>query len=307
MYSRRIAKRIQKTPSAQFAAEMPILVIQEMKPEFVQSLDPGKTNFMYQGGLHPLHSDSISRVHLVHPCRRQLYAVKNLNGHPHYSISPDNLSLFREHCSLILDEKSSLVEYSANYSYDDNEFLKVWNEGTPAFYEFSELFDALKLRDALLAILFASAKQGTVDGTRNNCQISHGYSGINQKKCCKDGIHEAMPQMNTGTKDLAPYLVAMSDIARFLKLDFVRILNRKSEKKHLDLFARSIDLKNLFPGCTIGFYRDLHQLLTMHTDNSNCTREGHNVQMVASETFLGVNDTKQRIFFAAYGQSCCQQ
>jgi hypothetical protein len=308
MYSRRIAKRLPISPSAQFAAEMPILVIQEMKPEFVQSPDCGKTNFKYQGGLHPLHSDSISRVHLVHPCRRQLYAIKNLNGHPHYSISPDDLSLFREHCSLILDGGvSSLVEYSPNESYDDNDFLKVWNEGTPEFSEFSELFDALKLRESLLGILFSSAKNGKVDVSRNNCQISHGFSGLNQKKCSKDGVHEAMPQMNKGTMEVAPYLVAMSDLARFLKLDFVRILNRKSEQLHLDMFARTIDLENLFPGCTIGFYRDLHQLLTIHTDNYNCAREGHNVQMVASETFAGIDDTKQRVFFAAYGRSCCQQ
>ena len=193
MFSRRIAKRFRKSPSAQFAAEMPILVIQEMKPKFIQSMDPGKTNFIHQGGLHPLHSDSITRVHLVHPCRRQLYAVKNLNGHPHYSISPDNLCLFREHCSIIFDDISTLVEYPANNSYNDDEFLKVWNEGTPEFSEFSELFDTLKLRDDLLAILSASAKQGTLDGNRNNCQISHGYSAINLKKCCKDGIHEAMP------------------------------------------------------------------------------------------------------------------
>jgi hypothetical protein len=131
MHSARIAKRKQLSSSASFAAEMPVLVIQEMKSDFVKSLDPGKRNFKYQGGLHPLHSDSIHRVHLVHPCRRQLYAVKDLYGHPHYSISPKNLSLFRNHCTSILDKPSSLVEYSGSSSNIGDDFLKVWNEGTP--------------------------------------------------------------------------------------------------------------------------------------------------------------------------------
>jgi hypothetical protein len=310
MYSRRTPKRTKHATTskfASFATEMPVLVVQEMKLEFVQSSYPGKTNFKYQGGLHPLHSDSIERVHLVHPCRRQLYAMKDLHGHPHYSISPYDLPLFRKHCSLILDSDSALVEYSASLSHDADPFLKVWNEGTPEFQEFAGLFNCLELRSSLLNILFSTAKPGTVNDSRNNLQASFGVSSLNTRRNVSGGIHEAKPQMNTGTEKIASYLVAMSDIARALKLDFVDILSSKSEKSHLDMFARTIDLENLFPGCTIGFYRDLHQLLTIHTDNLNCTREGHNVQLVASKTFVGAEGTKQRVFFAAYGRSCCQQ
>jgi hypothetical protein len=177
MYSRRTPKRTKHATTskfASFAAEMPVLVVQEMKTEFVQSTSPGKTNFKYQGGLHPLHSDSIERVHLVHPCRRQLYAVKDLHGHPHYSISPDDLPLFRKHCSLILDSDSALVEYSATLSHDADPFLKVWNEGTPEFQEFAGLFNCLELRSSLLNILLSTEKPGTVNDSRNNLQASFG-------------------------------------------------------------------------------------------------------------------------------------
>ena len=231
MHSVRIAKRKQLSPPARFAAEMPVFVIQEMKSEFVQSLDPGKWNFKYQGGLHPLHSDSIHRIHLVHPCRRQLYAVIDLYGHPHYSISPNSLSLFRKHCSSILKKPSSLVEYSGSSSNIRDDFLKVWNEGTPKFSQFSDLFDRLKLCSALLGIFLASAKPGTLVSSRNNAQASFGFSSLNQKKNRSEGIHKAIPQMNKGTMELARYLVAMSDIAHVLKLDFVKKLNSKSEKE----------------------------------------------------------------------------
>jgi hypothetical protein len=213
MYSRRTSKRTKLAPLskfASFATEMPVLVVQEMKPEFVKSCLPGKTNFKYQGGLHPLHSDSIARVHLVHPCRRQLYAIKDLHGHPHYSISPDDLSLFRKHCSLLLDSDSSLVEYSASLSHDDDPFLKVWNEGTPEFQEFAGLFKSLELRKSLLHILLSSAKHANVNDGRNNLQASFGVSSLNTRRNVSDGIHEAKPQMNTGTEKIARYLVTVN-------------------------------------------------------------------------------------------------
>jgi hypothetical protein len=99
----------------------------------------------------------------------------------------------------------------------------------------------------------------------------------------------------------------MSKLARALKLGFVEILDSDSEKEHLDTFARTIHVLNLFPGCTIGLYCDPSQLLTFHTDDFNCSRNGHNVQIIASEVFQGENGELNRIFFATYGRSCCHQ
>jgi hypothetical protein len=60
--------------------------------------------------------------------------------------------------------------------------LKAWNEGTPKFSQFSDLFDQLKVRSALLDNLFASAIPGTLISSRNNAQASYGFSFLNQKK-----------------------------------------------------------------------------------------------------------------------------
>ena len=89
--SNRIADNCSK--SARIAATMPILVIQEMNEQFLLAKHE-KRHLKYQGGLHPLHSDFIQRVHLIHPSRRQVYAVKHLNAHPHFGILPHDLGLF---------------------------------------------------------------------------------------------------------------------------------------------------------------------------------------------------------------------
>ena len=113
--------------------------------------------------------------------------------------------------------------------------------------------------------------------------------------------------MNNGTDAVAEHLAVMSNLARALKLGFVKKLESDTEKEHLDTFARTIHVLNFFPGCTIGLYRDPNQLLRFHTDDFNCPREGHNVQMVASEVFKDDAGKLNRLFFATYGRSCCHQ
>ena len=67
------------------------------------------------------------------------------------------------------------------------------------------------------------------------------------------------------------------------------IHTRQRDQKETSRYIRQkIHLHNIFPGCTIGWYRNALQLLSsMHTDDFNCRRRGHNVQMVASKTFSG--------------------
>ena len=101
--------------------------------------------------------------------------------------------------------------------------------------------------------------------------------------------------------------VVMSDLARLLKLDFVDILESNAHKAHLDVFAWKINAQNLFPGCAVGLYTDPSQLLTIHTDDFNATKEGHNVQMVASKLMLGKHGQLQRVIIAVYGCACCHQ
>jgi hypothetical protein len=294
------------TGAATFATTMPIIVVQEMNDEFLFAKH-AKRYLKYQGGLHPLHSASIRRVHLIHPCRRQLYCVKNLHSHPHYQIRPRDLRLFLKHCTAVLPDDSAVIEYSPSLSHDTDDFMKVWNDETPEFSKVKPFYEALQLRQSLLGILLESVNSKTVDGTRNNVQVSFGVSSLNLKKNAADGVFEAKPQMNHGTEKVANHLAVMSELARALQLEFIDILESDQENEHLDTFARTIHKRNVFPGCTIGLYISFEQLLSMHTDDHNCPREGHNVQMVASEVFEGDDRNLQRIFFATYGRSCCHQ
>ena len=169
------------TRSAIFAMTMPILVVQEMNDEFLFA-NHEKKYLKYQGGLHLLHSAFIRRVHLIHPCRCQLYCVKKLNAHPHYQIQRRDLGLFRKHCAAVLHAESALLEYSASRLSVTDNFLKVWNDETPEFSKVEPYYDALQLRKSLLCILLESVKAKTVDGTCNKVQVSLGVSALNLKK-----------------------------------------------------------------------------------------------------------------------------
>ena len=45
----------------------------------------------------------------------------------------------------------------------------------------------------------------------------------------------------------------------------------------------------------------------IHTNVNNAIEEGHNVQMCASVIFVGEDKPMKRVFFAVYGNSCCNQ
>ena len=167
--------------------------------------------------------------------------------------------------------------------------------------------DALNLQEALELMFDSGDISQHLDSSRNNFQISLGFSSQNQKKDPVNGVYEAMPQLNNNTDKFMHQFVVMSDLARLLKLDFVDILESNAHKAHLDVFAQKIHAQNLFPGCTVSLYTDPSQLLTIHTDDFNATQEGHNVQMVASELMLGKHSQLQRVFIAVYGRACCHQ
>ena len=76
-------------------------------------------------------ASSASRVHLIHPCCRQLYLAKEMHFHPHYSISPNDLALFRQHCAAVLEDESSVQEYSATASHESND---IHCEGVESWY-----------------------------------------------------------------------------------------------------------------------------------------------------------------------------
>jgi hypothetical protein len=82
---------------------------------------------------------------MIHPCQRQVYSAINLHAHPHFSISPNDVGLFRKHCITVLDDESNLVEYSASKSYESDSFLKVWNDCTPEWSLVEPYYEGLKL------------------------------------------------------------------------------------------------------------------------------------------------------------------
>ena len=121
-------------------SQMPLLVIQEMKSEFINVDKESSTHLKHQGGLNPKHSDFISHVHVVHPCFLQLYVAKELHLHPHYSIAPTDLDLFRSHCFQVLEDEHDYIEYTADQSYLTGSFLQIWNGGSPEFRRVAQYF-----------------------------------------------------------------------------------------------------------------------------------------------------------------------
>lgn len=160
-------------------SQMPLLVFQEMSDDFKKT-DTARQNLTYQGGLHPKHSKFILRIHVVHPCEGQVYVVKKLTQHAHYSIDPRNHDKFRNHCLQILDDEEDYVEYKTDCSYTSPGFIQIWNEGTPAFDPVcSSFFEKISLVSSIYPMF---QKHSRPIGVRNNCQISAGYTGVSQKK-----------------------------------------------------------------------------------------------------------------------------
>ena len=263
---------------------MPLLVVQEMDLDFPLA-DKEKTNLDYQGGLHPKHSQYISRIHVVHPCQQQLYIVKDLHRHVHYSIAAANLPLFKSHCNQVLQAKEDYIEYCADQSYtNQDKFLQVWNGGTPEFDSVLPFFNLLDL----VKLMYPWFRKTKVQRSRrNNFLISGGFTGVSLKKDSLHGVHEAKPQQLKYTSKFRQHFILMSDLARKLKQKFVGVLEEGEENEALlNAFHRLIDPLNLFSGCTVGVYEDPDQLLQMHADISNAKQEGHNVRSDVSECYL---------------------
>ena len=93
---------------------MPLIVIEQMVDVFDYA-KKARNNLKFQGGLHPRRSQFLSRVHVIYPSARQLYAARDLHRHPHYGVAPADIVKFRLHCNAILDGKDSLIEYPASH------------------------------------------------------------------------------------------------------------------------------------------------------------------------------------------------
>ena len=283
-------------------SQMPLLVIQEMKSEFINKDKESSTHLKHQGGLNPKHSDFISHVHVVHPCFLQLYVAKELHLHPHYSIAPTDLDLFRSHCFQVLEDEHDYIEYTADQSYLTGSFLQIWNGGSPEFRRVAQFFFNMDLEKKMYP-MFDDPRP--IKNARNNTQINGGFTGVSQKKNPGSGVHEAKPQLLQHTEDFADHMAEMSNLARELKLDFVETLENAVNDDLLNLFHRTIHDDSLFVGCTAGLYTNHLQYLLMHVDSQNAKQDGHNVQMVASAIFLGHDTQTKRVFFAVYGRECC--
>ena len=286
-----------------YVSQMPLLVIQEMKPEFLLLKDEDKQYVNFQGGLHPRHSDYIARVHVVHPCRLQLYVVSDLNLHLHYSISPAHRLLFMSHCHVILQSKTDYVEYKSDRSYTEKAFLQIWNFGTPQFTDaLSRFFDKIDLTNKIYH-LFDNHKD-PVTG-RNNFQVNVGYTGVSLKK--NNPSQEAKPQLLKNSAQFFPLFLLMSQLARHLDLELVNILSAKDNDELMKAFHKNIHDDNLFTGGTFAMYDGPDRYLHMHADIMNGRQDGHNVQMTASAVFLGDDNQPKRVLFAVYGRECCSQ
>ena len=282
---------------------MPLLIIEEMDSDY-QGVEEARKNLNYLGGLHPIHWPWIKRVHLVHPCSRQLYVVVNLDYCLHYSIAAKDLDQFRHHCSCILNNNSNFIEYGAGKSHTSDPFLKVWNDGTPEFCKVAPYFLEMDLEGSF-SPLFDGPAGAKLLNSRNNLQISSGFAAMNQQRDPLTGQHEAIPQLCKNINQFRRHLVKMTDLACKLKLDFVPILMNKANRAHLATFAQKIDERNAFPACTVGSTKNPKQLLLSHVDSKNAKEKGHNVQMVASTTFKGHDNKTQRIFLSVHGREVC--
>jgi hypothetical protein len=288
--------------SSQLQGVTPILVFEEMSDAFEPKMLVITEPFKFKGRLRCAHIKQITRVHLVHSSIAQLYAVKGLERTPHYSIPANTLAAFK---LSIRRQGLQYSEYLPTCSYVENEFLKVWNQGTPEFETVLPYMTTLDLENQTSYLMKASFHVKK----RNSHAESVGYANQNLVKTPRIGHHEAYPTLMKGTTKHVRSFVVMSELSRALNLGSTRSLDSLVNRDRQGTFAQMIHVRNCFEGLTFGLYPTSSALLRMYVDAANAPQPDYNIQLVASVVFASPDKVGEyvRSFCAVYSRKACSQ
>ena len=233
--------------------------------------------------------------HVIFPNFKQIYFVKNLHLHSHYSISSDNVFDFiqKSRNSTTIHE---LKFYSSYKSYR-NDFIVLLNFGTK---EWTQDINELHARIPYSSLPNVLEQYKTKrDDKRNNFQKSFGYSSQSYTRYSLQNCLPK-PRLLKGTLDSSIIDLMESLSLLFLLLRNKQILDKEifdNQRRNLQ-FSKLISSVNVFEGFTICL-QHFDNCLGHHVDEKNCRTQDYSGVFGASSVIEG----KQRIVVIGYGKN----
>lgn len=231
--------------------------------------------------------------HMVFPCLKQIYFVKDLHVHKHYSIPFKNLSKFLED-SQTSNYLKEIYFYSSHMSYM-NDFIVVINHNTTMWSKnISLLHDNLNL-PSLVHIL--TQHKSKIDPKRNTVQQSFGYSSQSYTTYKETSLPKPRLLKGSQNSQIVNAMENLSDMLKFLKKENILDANIFNNALRNNKFSQSISFKNIFEGITLCL-QSSSESLGSHIDQNNCKDNKYN-------GVLGVSLIKgrDRIVILGYGKN----
>jgi hypothetical protein len=233
--------------------------------------------------------------HIVFPCSKQIYFLKNLHVHSHFSISSDDIVAF------VKDSRMNKVIYELNFysSYKSymNDFIVIINYGTKAWtHEIDEYYGKIGHSNLPKLLETYNAKR---DAKRDNIQKSFGFSSQSYTTYIESCTPK--PRLLKGTLD-APIISLMESLScLFLFLSKKYTIfgedNFNNQERNLH-FSKTISSENIFEGFTICL-QNFEDCLGHHIDQNNCRSKEYSGVFGASAILEG----KKRTVILGYGKN----
>lgn len=214
--------------------------------------------------------------HVIFPNMKQIYFVRNLHVHNHYSVHLKNFYLF------IQKSKQSPqiheIKYYSSFKSYSNDFITIlnsktqqWNNNINMVYNdlnisqlISEFEDIMKFNEK-----------------RNNIQASFGFSSQSYTTYKETGVPKPRLLKQTKHKRIIKGMEILSHLCICLKTSCLiegNVYNNAHRNFH---FSSTISSRNLFEGFSI-IIQEGHNKLKGHIDQNNCRSNGYNGVIGAS-------------------------
>ena len=234
-------------------------------------------------------NNRIKCQHIIMLGAKQIYFVKNLHIHPHYTISNQKLD------SLINQSKNLGIIFQMYHLHQSyvNDFLIVINPNTPQWCnKVMECYHSMNFKG--LGVYMNKKVVG--NKKRNVAQVSFGYSSQSYTKYTASSISKPQLLVNTRNDIIVHSMEVLSNICKVLKYHGYigdEVFNDRERNKE---FSFKISKDNIIEGCTFSNQSEKDVLLK-HTDSKNCTSIDYNGVICVSNV-VG----KNRMLLLGYGK-----
>lgn len=235
----------------------------------------------------------VERIHIIEPCVRQIYFVRNLHRVPHYSKKMGEIEGFLRKCKSL---SVKVYVYVSERSYLKDKFITVLNTNTKEWTpDIDDLYGKIRLKD-----LQEEHLEKIEDKSRGNFQVCAGFSTQNFTKYSENGISRPKLSKISVEPLIEESMIVISKLCDVLQSqgyisgDIFNSFQRNQE------FSNTLNIENKVEGFTVATNDEKNQSLRCHVDPFNCTSDAYNGVFAAS-LYQGL----RRVVSLAYGRKSC--